>query len=236
MMVPPPKHCRPEAYHLMAEQLDRLDQPDALWKGAVSLALHHEPRFAVEEVDGYFGELAQRIRGRAASGQVQALLAHGHDVLFREEGFQGNRAHYYDPANSYLPLVIRRHRGIPITLSLVYKCVMERAGLDVDGINAPGHFLVAVRDGGADMYVNAFDGGRVLTREEVFQLLEESLGSPVPRQDTLLAVADHRAWLVRMLRNLIAIFRRRRDTEGEQAMRELLALLTPHGRAREQGA
>jgi hypothetical protein len=36
----------------------------------------------------------------------------------------------------------RAPHGIPITLSLVYMEIGRRAGLQVDGINFPGHFLV----------------------------------------------------------------------------------------------
>jgi regulator of sirC expression with transglutaminase-like and TPR domain len=42
--------------------------------------------------------------------------------------------------------VLDRRTGIPITLSVVYMEVARRAGLQVDGINFPGHFLVRCPD------------------------------------------------------------------------------------------
>ena len=64
------------------------------------------------------------------------------DYLFDELRFVGNKTHYEDPRNSFLNEVLDRRTGIPITLALLYMEVARRAGLDVEGINFPGHFLV----------------------------------------------------------------------------------------------
>ena len=53
--------------------------------------------------------------------------------------------HYEDPRNSFLNEVLDRRTGIPITLALVYMEVARRAGLHVEGINFPGHFLLRCR-------------------------------------------------------------------------------------------
>ena len=72
-------------------------------------------------------------------------------VLFEEEGFAGNLERYYNALNSYLPVVLNARRGLPIVLGLIYKAVGESAGLLVEGINAPGHFLVRIEtDSGID--------------------------------------------------------------------------------------
>ena len=62
--------------------------------------------------------------------------------LFEDQGFAGNTANYDDPRNSFLNQVLERRTGIPITLALVYIEVARRAGLRVDGVNFPGHFLL----------------------------------------------------------------------------------------------
>ena len=67
--------------------------------------------------------------------------------LFDDERFVGNRDRYEDPRNSCLNEVLDRRTGIPITLSVVYVEVGRRAGLRVDGINFPGHFLVRLPEG-----------------------------------------------------------------------------------------
>ena len=62
--------------------------------------------------------------------------------LFDEEGFTGNRDRYDDPSNSFLNEVLERRTGIPITLALVYMEVARRAGIQIEGVNFPGHFLM----------------------------------------------------------------------------------------------
>ncbi len=78
---------------------------------------------------------------RVSSGNPKALIARLHQVLFDERGFTGNADDYYAPENSYLPCVLESRRGIPVTLSLIYKSVAQRVGLSARGINTPAHFL-----------------------------------------------------------------------------------------------
>ena len=64
------------------------------------------------------------------------------DYLFNELRFVGNEVQYEDPRNSFLNEVLDRRTGIPITLALLYMEVARRAGLHVEGVNFPGHFLL----------------------------------------------------------------------------------------------
>ena len=64
------------------------------------------------------------------------------EYLFKELRFVGNDVHYEDPRNSFLNEVLDRRTGIPITLAMLYMEVARRAGLYVEGINFPGHFLL----------------------------------------------------------------------------------------------
>src|SRR6516162_3810308 len=70
--------------------------------------------------------------------QVMAL----NNYLFGELHFAGNEVNYEDPRNSFLNEVLDRRTGIPITLAMVYIEVARRAGVHVEGVNFPGHFLV----------------------------------------------------------------------------------------------
>ncbi len=73
-----------------------------------------------------------------AYARIMAL----NDYLFGELRFVGNDVQYEDPRNSFLNEVIDRRTGIPITLALIYIEVARRAGMAVEGVNFPGHFLV----------------------------------------------------------------------------------------------
>ena len=61
-------------------------------------------------------------------------------------GFRGNRDDYYDPANSFLNVVLERRVGLPITLSLLCVALGQRVGIDIVGMGFPGHFMACYRD------------------------------------------------------------------------------------------
>jgi regulator of sirC expression with transglutaminase-like and TPR domain len=123
----------------------------------------------------------------AADQTVDGLCRH----LFVAEGFGGNTDDYYDPANSHLDAVLDRRLGIPITLAVLLMEVGRRAGLVIEGVNAPGHFLVRC----GDRVLDPFAGGRA-----------------VPDADAQAApVAGAHVILARMLANLKAVHIQRGD-------------------------
>jgi regulator of sirC expression with transglutaminase-like and TPR domain len=222
-----PIHCRPAAYALFAAQVPVLDSGQGLLRAAVAMSMHELHEVDLHAIEASLDHLAQAVRCRIKSHQPQAILAHTHDVLFEEEGFAGNTADYYNPANSYVPAVLRTRRGLPITLTLVYKCVLERLGMRVRGINAPGHFLAGVEggDGTAMLLIDPFSSGQALSRDEALERAESVVGVAVPRTDEFLAPATHRQWLARMLYNLQHLFAQNGRAGDLAAMLELSALL-----------
>ncbi|HEX2475908.1 MAG TPA: transglutaminase-like domain-containing protein [Lacipirellulaceae bacterium] len=205
----------------------------SLFRAAFAIARHETPAADVEKGESTIAELAETVRRRVRSESAQAKLAHLHDVLFDIVGFVGNVEDYYNPANSYLPDVLRTRRGLPITLVLIYKCVAESVGLKVQGINSPGHFLAAVECrelGDAStttnwMYVDPFYGGELLHRDDVCRRVAETTGVVAEDASTWLRPATHRQWLSRMLNNLQALFAHTGRERDLYAMQELQSLL-----------
>jgi regulator of sirC expression with transglutaminase-like and TPR domain len=225
-----PVYCRSVAYYAFVSQLPHLDTTTGLFRAAFAIALHEYPTADLKHAETAIAELAETVRRRVHSDNVEAKLAHLHDVLFDVVGFVGNVADYYNPANSYLPEVLRTCRGLPITLVLVYKCVAEPLGLVVRGINAPGHFLAAVRSEHSWMYVDPFFGGELLDSNDVCQRIAETTGLIPVDASRWLAPATHRQWLSRMLNNLQAVFAhtgRERDLYAMQELQELLGQQRP---------
>ena len=151
--------------------------------------------------------------------------------LFDDERFVGNRNRYEDPRNSCLNEVLDRRTGIPITLSVVYVEVGRRAGLRVDGINFPGHFLVRVpADTGrrhGRLIIDPFDGGTMLSEHECRLLLQKHVGSEVAFSKSLLAPATRPQIIVRMLLNLKRIYVHMRSFPQARDVTELLLAVTP---------
>ena len=154
--------------------------------------------------------------------------------LFEDQGFAGNREAYDDPRNSFLNEVIDRRTGIPITLALVYIEVSRRAGVRLDGVNFPGHFLLRVpphpetsigRD--EHVIVDPFHGGAVLSETDCRKLLREHAGEEAAFDPRLLMRATKQEILVRMLVNLKRIYVRMRSFPQARTITELLLALDP---------
>lgn len=170
--------------------------------------------------------------------------------LFVTEGFRGNRADYGDPRNSYLPDVLDRRLGIPITLTVVMMETGRRIGIDVVGIGMPGHFL-AGDPTTPGRYCDPFHGGARLGVEDCARRYAEVFGSTEGFRPGLLHPVDDLRILDRMLANLqhhalrnsrrdliwIARFRLRipdRDPLDAEALVALLVEAGGFGAAREE--
>jgi regulator of sirC expression with transglutaminase-like and TPR domain len=164
---------------------------------------------------------------RSTLSCIQALNVY----LFDHQHFVGNRERYEDPRNSCLNEVLERRTGIPITLALVYMEVARRAGLHVDGVNFPGHFLVRCPEvgsrGSSGLIIDPFHGGALLSEHDCRLLLQRHVGSEVAFNKALLAPATRPQILIRMLLNLKRIYVHMRSFPQARDVTELLLALTP---------
>lgn len=222
-----PLCCTSQSFNLLARQLPSLNSADALLQGAIAISMHQMEDVDAAAVDatiqGYVDTIRARVRGR----QPQALLAHLHDYLFDEQGFRGNTEDYYDPANSYIPAVIETKRGLPITLSLLYKVVAERLGLRCWGVGLPGHFLIGMEMDSEAVLIDPFAQGRLVTPSEAHERLQEMFGPEVEWSNELLRPASNRHWLTRILQNLLNVFGSTNRFSDVAAVLEMEMLLWP---------
>ncbi len=193
-----------------AELVAREEIP--LDEAALAIAQEEYPALRPEAYQAQLDALAARVirrvptRARAAS-TLRALR----EVLHDEEGLRGNDEDYQDPRNSFLNEVLERRLGIPISLSVVYMEVARRAGLHLDGVGFPGHFLVKYASpSGGEVYLDAHNGGEILSAEECVARHRVRSGGKAldPRY---LAAVSTRQILARMLQNLRRIYAERRD-------------------------
>ena len=154
--------------------------------------------------------------------------------LYDEKGFAGNDTRHNDPRDSFLNEVLDRRTGIPITLALVYIEVARRAGVPVDGVNFPGHFLLRMRRladstdaADTDLIVDPFHGGAILSETDCRQLLREHVGDEAAFDQRLLMRATKQQILIRMLVNLKWIYVKMRSFPQGHAITALLLALDP---------
>jgi regulator of sirC expression with transglutaminase-like and TPR domain len=161
--------------------------------------------------------------GPAPADRVKPILR----LLYEELGFHGNVTDYYDPQNSFLNHVIDRRTGNPISLAVVLLGVCRRAGVLVEGVSFPGHFLVrTARASGEMVTIDPFDG-RMLTPSVLHSIYESATGELGEIDERYLAAASRRQIVLRMLSNLRAIYEVRGDQDRLRFVLERMALLNP---------
>jgi len=174
---------------------------------ALEIARDAQADLDIESYLAQIQELAERAHARCPSGsKIREILGQINWVLFVEAGLRANEEDYYDPRNSYLNDVLDRGLGIPISLSIVYWAVAQRLGLVLAGANLPGHFMLRFEEDGLAWFIDPFHAGAIYNRENCQHRLSEIVKQPVSLTDSLAAPCPTRIVVVRMLRNLKAIY------------------------------
>jgi regulator of sirC expression with transglutaminase-like and TPR domain len=205
----------------------------ALFEAAVSLAQDEYPDLDVQsvldEVDHLLARIKRRLPQDAAPLQKLRIL---NQFFFSDLGFGGNVNNYYDPDNSFIQVLLRTRRGIPISLAVLWMELAQGLGLSVRGVGFPGHFMVKVNLPMGQAVIDPVSG-RSLGREELAEKLD-----PFRRRSGLvdefevplglyLQAAPPREIIARMLRNLKEIYRTQEDWERMLAIQERLVVLLP---------
>lgn len=205
-------------------------RPDAeldLGEGALLLATLEEPDLDVDawlrELDARGAEAAHRL---ASLDDDLARLTGLSELLYDTWGLRGNERCYYDPRNSYLHVVLERRLGIPISLGAVAIEVGRRAGVPLQGIGMPCHFLLRHARQPA-LLVDPFQRGRLLVQEDCRRVLERASGGAIRFRPELLRPVGTRQILLRMLNNLRGIFVKRGQLDRAVAAAEHQLALFP---------
>jgi regulator of sirC expression with transglutaminase-like and TPR domain len=147
--------------------------------------------------------------------------------MFGVFGFRGNTENYHDPRNSFFNDVLERRVGIPITLSAVYLEVARRVSFPTFGVGMPGHFLLKYGDRTQEFFLDPFNGGQILTRDDCARRFSEIFGSSQQFSDWMLKVISPRLMLFRMLNNLKTIYLNTQAYEKSLAMVDMMLLADP---------
>ncbi len=198
---------------------DNLD----LEAGAFLIARFAYPDLEASSYGDVLDAMAREVRerlGRKASGEeiVKAINRY----LFVEQGFAGNTQEYYDVENSYLNRVLERKTGIPISLGAVYLLVGKRLELPVFGVGMPGHFLVKYEADRYRVFVDCFNGGALLTQKDCARFLDQA---GYGFDERYLQKTPSRAILIRMIKNLVAIYNKVEDVKKATQLTRFIEIL-----------
>jgi regulator of sirC expression with transglutaminase-like and TPR domain len=148
-------------------------------------------------------------------------------VLFEIFEFRGATADYYDPRNSFFNDVLDRRIGIPITLSTVYIDVSRRLNFPIVGVGLPGHFIVKYSDRLQEFFLDPFNRGEILTRDDCRNRIYERYGDSVEFSDRMLGRVTHRQILWRMLNNLKEIYLKAHAFDKGLAIVDMMLMVAP---------
>jgi regulator of sirC expression with transglutaminase-like and TPR domain len=227
-MTPADKVAAAEVRRRFAAEVSRPEGEVDLGRAALLVGAEEEPRQAdVGRCLARLDEMGEEARARAAragGSRVEALNRY----LFDELGFAGNESDYYDPRNSMVHQVLARRVGIPITLSIVYIEVGRRAGLRVEGVGLPGHFVVRAFEDeeGEGVLVDPFNR-RSTDPEECQGRIDLIYDGRLELSEEDLRAVGARSILARMLGNLKAVYVRAGLYRRALAAVERILLLAP---------
>lgn len=217
-----------DPYREFRQAVERPEENIDLGRAALTIALADYPDLDIAGYLRRIDELAVEVNQRCgADANVFRALAALNYVLFKEQGFHGNRDDYYDPKNSFLNDVIERKRGLPITLSILYMEVGQRIGLAIDGVGFPGHFLVKTKSETEEIIIDPFNAGDVKSHEDLQAMLDQIYGGKVRLHRDLLTALPKKQILKRMLANLKAIYGRRDELVKMVTVLDRLIILDP---------
>jgi regulator of sirC expression with transglutaminase-like and TPR domain len=175
------------------------------------------------DLDRWAARVAERVKESSSAFMQARALA---EVLGGDEGFTGDEDDYYHPDNGLFHAVLARRRGMPILLSAVWMEVGRRAGLSVDGVGMPGHFIVRVGSS-PGVLADPFAGGTRITVEDCRRKLEGMSGGKLSWRPDFLRGIGVQAILERVLHNLAGAYGRQHDEGGRFRALTFLAALRP---------
>jgi hypothetical protein len=153
-----------------------LQQRDSLWKevyqGACLIDCWMNLRDP-DELEAEFKSLAESI----SVPEHLSLLEKLHliiEVWKNEWNFCGNTWGYYEDQNSFISACLKRRKGIPISLSVIFASICRHHGVPIDLVGCPGHFVVSFPDGANTIFIDVFNGCELRTRKQMEDMIGDS--------------------------------------------------------------
>ena len=98
-------------------------------------------------------------------------------MLFEQCGFEGSVTDYNASHNSLLSHALAHKRGLPITLSVLTLCIANQLNVPLEGVKAPGHFILRKPDADPQFFIDPFHKGQIIRHDELKLQLEKQHGT-----------------------------------------------------------
>ena len=178
-----------------------------------------DPEEFRQKLDALAQNFADILNPEAEPPEIVEAFTH---FLFQQKGFKGNKDDYQNPENSFLNKVLDNQTGLPITLSAICVLLAKRLNLPIVGVGMPGHYIVKYNLPIEPIYFDPFHQGRLLTKKECIQIVEQFGHS---FEEHFLSQATQRETLIRMLNNLIQVYKKSNETKKAETLSEYVKIL-----------
>lgn len=208
-----------------------------LLEGALIINRYQYPSYDEDELRRMISRIRQDIwlelnDHLTAFEQVKVM----NHILFNHHGFKGNRDNYHQPANSFLTDLLASRSGNPLSLGLMYTYLAHSLDLPVFGVNLPSHFILCYLDFTQEdaelglthedaevlFYINPFNAGTILHKEEIDDFLEKQ---NIPQDERFYRPCSNMEMISRMLNNLIHAYIAANNEEKVRELRTLQSLI-----------
>jgi regulator of sirC expression with transglutaminase-like and TPR domain len=202
------------------------DRQFPLLEAAIACAIHDHPFRDPEPVRVLAAHAAERLAERIGDEGADEALT---ETMASDLRLNGDLLNHDGPGNTDVIEVAETRRGLSAALAVFYIDAGRRAGLKVQGVDFPGHFLLRVETPEGPVALDPFSQGRlVLPSELTRRALRAGLTPHVAdRLDLLMAPVTDREALIRLQNVLFSRAIHAGDYEGAERSALRRALLDP---------
>jgi regulator of sirC expression with transglutaminase-like and TPR domain len=217
---------RDEAQGFLAEVGQKTDRRFPLLEAALACAVHEDPSRSPDPVRELADAAVKRLKTRLKRESPEEALA---ETMAGDMRLAGDLISYDSPENTDVISVAERRKGLPVALGVFYLDAAQRCGLDVKGVDFPGHFLLRIETREGPLALDPFSEGRVVLPSELTRrALHAGLTPNVAEKlETLMAPASDRDVLIRLQNNIFARAVAARDFARAERSAVRRALIDP---------
>lgn len=217
---------RPEAEEALRQAGAAEEDAFPLLEAAIACAVHEDPRRDPAPVHDLAKAGVERLSQRLGAESPEEALA---ETMAGDLRLGGDLLTYDRPDNADVIAVCERRKGLPAALGVFYLHVARKCGLNVSGVDFPGHFLLRIETKEGPLALDPFSEGRVVLPSELTRRALHAGLTPnvADRLDRLMAPVSDRAVLIRLQNNMYAQAIQRADFARAERAALRRALIDP---------
>lgn len=218
---------RDEAEDILTRAGQGADDRFPLFEAALACAAHDDPSRDTSAAAALATEAVERLRRRMESESPEEAIA---EALAGDLRLTGDILTYDHPDNADVIAIAHRRKGLPVALGVFYLHAARAVGLEVHGVDFPGHFLLRIETEEGPLALDPFSEGRVVLPSELSRraLRTGLMPDVAARLELLMAPISDRAVLIRLQNNIFARAQQAKDWVRAERSALRRALLNPN--------